>query len=108
MTISAPPRPPEPGDLDALIEEAVVDCYNDDEQFMGMFTMIQDNLAVPFSTQILGVEVTVRTIDLHGRDIVAICHRDRMTQAIGIRDLPLPDPPPDGAQWIAAYRRWAV
>ncbi|MFC4013690.1 hypothetical protein ACFOY2_41130 [Nonomuraea purpurea] len=28
-------------------------------------------------------------------------------QAIGILDLPLPDPPPAGAEWIHALRRWA-
>jgi hypothetical protein len=26
---------------------------------------------------------------------------------IGLLELPLPDPPPDGARWVAAYRRWA-
>jgi hypothetical protein len=31
----------------------------------------------------------------------------RSRQRIGILDLPLPDPPPDGAEWIEAYRRWA-
>ena len=29
------------------------------------------------------------------------------TQRIPILDLPLPTPPPEGAQWIEAYRRWA-
>jgi hypothetical protein len=69
--------------------------------------MIEDNLAVPFETTVLGVEVTVRTVDLRADEIVAICHRGRHRQAIGILDLPLPDPAPAGAQWIAAYRHWA-
>lgn len=92
--------------LDVLVEEATVDCYNDDEQLTGLFTMIEDNLALPFTTRVLGVEVTVRRVDLRGDRIVAICHRDRERQAIAILDLPLPDPPPDGAQWIEAYRHW--
>jgi len=94
-------------ELDALAAEAVVDCYNDDEQLTGLYTMIADNLAVPFTTQFLGVEVTVRRIDLTDGGIVAVCHRDRIKQAIGILDLPLPTPPPEGAQWIEAYRHWA-
>jgi hypothetical protein len=93
--------------LDALVEEATVDCYNEDEQLTGLYTMIEDNLALPFTTQVLGVEVTVRRVDLTDDRIVAICHRGRERQAIAILDLPLPDPPPDGAQWIAAYRRWS-
>ena len=35
-------------ELDALIEEATVDCYNDEEQITGLFTMIDEHLAVPF------------------------------------------------------------
>jgi hypothetical protein len=95
-------------ELDALVAEAVVDCYNDDEQLIGLFTIIQDNLTVPFTTQVLGVEVTVRRVDLRHGGVVAVCHRGRIKQAIGILDLPLPEPPPDGTQWIEAYRHWAV
>jgi hypothetical protein len=43
----------------ALIEQATVDCYNESEQVTGPFTMIEDNLAVAFTTQVLGVPVTV-------------------------------------------------
>jgi hypothetical protein len=92
--------------LDELVAEAVVDAYNDDEQLTGLYTMIEENLAVPFDTRVLGVEVTVRRVDLQAEGIVAICHWGRDRQAIGILELPLPDPAPEGAQWIAAYRHW--
>jgi hypothetical protein len=93
--------------LDAISDEATVDCYNDDEQLTGLFTMIEDNLAVPFTTQVLGADVTVRRVDLVHGEIMAVCHRGRIRQAIGILELPLPSPPPEGAQWIEAYRHWA-
>jgi len=93
--------------LDAMVEEATVDCYNEDEQVTGLFTLIEDNLAVPFPTDVLGVPVTVESIDLtNGGQIVAICTRDQARQAIPIVDLPLPTPPPEGAEWIDAYRHW--
>ncbi|MFG1954883.1 calcium-binding protein [Micromonospora sp. NPDC048830] len=95
-------------ELDALVGEATVDAYDDDEQLTGLYTMIEDNLAVPFTTQVLGVEVMVRRVDLRHGDMVAICHRGRIRQAIGILDLPLPEPPPRGAEWIEAYRHWAA
>jgi hypothetical protein len=95
-------------ELDALVAEAIVDCYDDDEQLTGLYTMIEDNLALPFTTEVLGVEVTVRKVDLRDGGIVAICHRGGLRQAIGILDLPLPVPPPDGAQWIEAYAHWAA
>jgi hypothetical protein len=34
------------------------------------------------------------------------CRRARAKQAIPLLDLPLPAPAPEGAEWIAAYRRW--
>lgn len=56
---------------------------------------------------VLGVEVTVASVDLvDSGQIVAICCRGGMRQAISILDLPLPTPPPEGAEWIEAYRRW--
>ena len=84
-----------------------MDCYHDEEQLTGLFTMLEDNLAMPFTTQVLGVEVTVRRVTLVRREVVAVCYRGRIRQAIGLTDLPLPSPPPHGAQWIEAYRHWA-
>ena len=94
--------------LDALIEEATIDSNDESEQTTGFYTMLEDNLAVPFKTQVLGVEVTVERLDLtEDEEIVAVCVRDRSRQRIRIADLPLPDPPPRGWEWIEAYRRWA-
>lgn len=40
--------------------------------------------------------------------ILAICVRGGIRQAIGVVDLPLPEPLPAGAEWIDAYRNgWA-
>ncbi|MEV0881519.1 hypothetical protein AB0I85_27230 [Micromonospora echinofusca] len=94
--------------LQAMIEEATIDAYGDDEQLTGLFTMIEEHLAVPFTTTVLGVEVTVRKIDLTADTIVAVCARGRHRQRIDLLDLPLPTPAPDGAGWIDAYRHWAV
>jgi hypothetical protein len=54
-------------ELKALVAEAIVDAYDEDEQLMGFAALIEDN----------------------------------------ILDLPLPQPPPGGAEWIGAYRHWA-
>jgi uncharacterized protein (UPF0262 family) len=94
--------------LDEMIEEATVDCYNESEKATGLFTLLEENLAVPFETVILGVEVTVEKVDITTTDqIVAICRRGRARQKVPILDLPLPDPRPGGSGWIDAYRRWA-
>ena len=97
-----------PAALEALIEEATVDAYGEGEQLTGFFTMIEESLAVPFTTTVLGVEVSVVGVDLTeaGR-VVARCARGSVQQDIGILDLPLPEPVPEGWQWIEAYRYWA-
>jgi Calcium binding len=96
-----------PAQLDELIEEATVDCYDEEEQASGFFAIIDDNLALPFMTPILGVETSVAAVvmDDAGR-IKAVCERNGEQQRIDLIDLPLPSPPPSGAEWIAAYRRW--
>jgi len=94
--------------LDAMVEEATVDCYNEDEQVGGLFAMIEDHVAVPFETTVLGVRVCVEGVDLTASNqIVAICSRGSQRQAIPILELPLPTPPPEGADWIDAYRHWS-
>ncbi|MEV5745257.1 hypothetical protein AB0L30_34800 [Microbispora rosea] len=91
--------------LDTLVEQATVDAYDDDERLSGFHVMIEDSLAMPFRTTVLGVEVTVKKVELRaGSGIVATCVRGRHRQEIGILDLPLPDPPPEGSEWIEAYR----
>ncbi len=91
-----------------MVEEATVDAYNEDEQLTGLFTMLEEHLGLPFTTAVLGVEVTVDGIDLTpDGQIVALCSRGRVRQSIGILELPLPMPAPEGAEWIEAYRHWA-
>jgi len=93
--------------LGELVEEAIVDAYGESEQGTALFTIIEDQLELPFSTRVLGVDVTVEKIDMNERDdIVAICTRGKNRQSLPILDLPLPAPPPKGWEWIEAYRHW--
>ena len=94
--------------LDQMIEEAIADAYGESEHITGFYAMLEDNLAVPFQTEILGIEVTVERVDMTDDElIVAVCARGRSRQRVPILDLPLPDPRPEGAEWIDAFRRWA-
>lgn len=93
--------------LEALVDEAIVDAYGEEEQKIGLLTMMQEHLALPFAVSLLGVEATVEKVTMtrDGR-IVAVCQRDRVQQRIDVLDLPLPKPAPAGAEWIAAYSYW--
>ncbi|MEU3603901.1 hypothetical protein AB0E83_00295 [Streptomyces sp. NPDC035033] len=107
--------------LEAMIEEATVGAHGEGEQLTGLFTLLEEHLALPFATAVLGAEVTVRGVDLtpDGR-IVALCSRGHARQSIGILDPPSPSPAPEGANGVSparaeprargrieAYRHWA-
>lgn len=97
-----------PAKLDEMIEEAIVDAYGESEQIVGFFTLLEDRLKLPFKTEVLGMEVTVERIDMTDDErIVAVCSPGKSGQPVPILDLTLPVPPPEGAEWIEALRRWA-
>ena len=94
--------------LDELVEQATVDCYNESEQATGLYTMIEDNLQLPFDTEVLGMPVNVIAVDITEDDvIVAVCQRGGQNQKLPILELPLPARRPAGSEWIDAYRHWA-
>jgi calcium binding protein len=93
--------------LAEMIEEATVDAYDESEQATGWYTMFEQYLELPFETTVLGVAVTIASVDLReNNQIVAVCTRGRDRQAISLVDLPLPSPKPAGSEWIEAYRHW--
>lgn len=93
--------------LDLMIEEAIVDAYGESEQTVGFYTVFEENLAVPFQIVMLGVDVTVEAIEMtDDEQIVAVCTRGKSRQRVPILEVPLPNPPPEGSEWIDAYRRW--
>ena len=48
-----------------------------------------------------------QVVDLLDDDsIVAVCRRGHHRQTVPVLNLPLPNQPPKGAEWIEAYRRW--
>ena len=86
-------------ELDALVEEATVDAYGDEEQLGGFAVMIEDNLEVPFETTVLGVTVTIQKITQNG-----VRHRRRLRP----RRPPPGDLRPQPAAARAAAERLAV
>ena len=95
--------------LDALIEEAIVDAHDHEEQAMGFMACLDEQVRVPFTTVVLGRTVTVTGFtDSADGAVVAVCKAGRATQLISVLNLPLPTPPPQGHEWIAAYRRWCT
>ena len=95
-------------ELDRLVEEATVDAYGEDEQATSLFYAVEEHLSVPFEVEVLGLPVKVEKVELTGRDdIVVVCRRGKQKQHIRLLDLNVPDPPPEGWEWVEAFRHWA-
>jgi hypothetical protein len=91
-----------------MIEDALVDCHDEDEALMGIYTMIENELDVPFRTAVLGADVVVERVGFNDADeVVAFCRRGKALQRISLVDLPLPSPPPRGWEWILVIERWS-
>lgn len=65
-------------ELDELIAEIVVDCYDEDECMTAFCTVLGDEIPVPFTTVFLGIPVDVIAIGA-GRapGVVATCCRGK-------------------------------
>ncbi len=92
--------------LEALIEEAIVDAYDEYKQRIGFLTMIQDNISVPFKAKLNGDEVTVIEIDGTDRVIKAIIKENGKKYPVDILDLEIDPSTVKGGEWIMAYRKW--
>ena len=70
--------------LDELVDEATVDAHDESEQATGFYTMLENDLRLPFETEVLGITVMVESIDIAEDDrLVAICGSGKHRQRIG-------------------------
>jgi hypothetical protein len=93
--------------LEALIHRAIVDTEDPEEQQMGFYEALEEHLRFPFKTQLAGVPVVVRGLDIgEDNEVMAVCVRDGERVGVPLLDLPIPKPPPKGAEWIEAFRLW--
>ena len=70
--------------LEALLEQAIVDCYDEEEEFSGVLCTLEDNLSFPLQAEVMGEPVEV----------------------IGLDDLNFIAPDPTSAEWLTMYRYW--
>src|SRR4051794_34541644 len=99
---------PDRARLEELIEEATVDCYDEEEQHAGLLTALQDGIACPFAARVIGEEVEV--VELRGREsgkgLDAVCRYKGKDYPIDILSLAWGEKKPEGHEWVEAYRLW--
>lgn len=93
-------------ELDGLIAEITVDCYDDDEALIGFETAFDEQVRFPVSGRVVGEDVRVVSVGLGDgrRELVAACERTGHRYDIALLDVELSDA--DAQRLVAAYRRW--
>jgi tetratricopeptide (TPR) repeat protein len=95
-------------ELDALIDEIIVDAYGDDEQLWAFRQVFEDELALPKEAFVIGEAVTVLAFDYEHerRGLTARCRReDGSKYEVAACDLFFPRGT-TAARYVAAYRKW--
>ena len=95
--------------LRALIEEATVDCYNDEsDEHMGLMSMIEKNVVCPFKAKVIGEEVEVVELQCpqDGFGLDAVCRSKGKDYKVDVSSLEWPKQKPEGFEWIEAYLLW--
>lgn len=96
--------------LEALLEEATVDCYDEEEEFWGVWATLDTQLNFPLQAHALGEPVEVMGLDDSRsslrRGILARVHKGGQEYHIALSELEFVDPDPISAEWLAMYRYW--
>jgi hypothetical protein len=94
--------------LRALVEEATVDCYGEEEQHSGLVNMILDEVECPFRARVIGEDVEVTDFDCpqEGYGLNAVCKRKGKSHKVDVNSLEWVKPYPKGFKWLEAYLFW--
>ena len=96
-------------DLDAILEEILIDAYGEDEQLWAFRQAFEDEVALPTDASVIGEPVSVIEIDYDGnerRGLTARCRReDGSEYTVALPEVLSPGSTTAG-DYVAAYRKW--
>ncbi|MFZ0547938.1 MAG: calcium-binding protein [Candidatus Promineifilaceae bacterium] len=96
--------------LQALINEATVDCYGEEEEFWGILAALEDELEFPLKVTLICERVKLIGLDekesTSRRGIVARVQHKGKEYSVSLADLQMGDADSHSAAWLAAHRHW--
>lgn len=97
-------------ELNQMISDATVDCYDEIEEFMGVLYTLQGSMTFPFKAMALGETVEVIGIDdeksSRGRGIVAEVRKQGNRYTIGLGELET-EPDSKNSKWFQMFHYWS-
>jgi len=94
--------------LQALIEDATIDCYGEYEEHTGLVCMIEEHVVCPFKAKVVGEEVEVVELRMpdSGFGLDAICRSKNKDYRVDVSSLEWPKKKPKGYEWLEAFQLW--
>ncbi len=96
-------------DLDAFLEELLVDAYGDGEQLTAFEEAFRQAARFPFPARIVGTSVDVMSIEFSGDErqgLTAVCRRQGERYRVALADLTPGPVTVETSHLLGAYRRW--
>lgn len=97
--------------LEALLAEATAHCFDEEDEFWGMFSALVRGLSFPLQATVSGEAVTLTGLDGHTSDleagVMAQAQVGDEEKSVHLGEVELVDADATSAEWLAAYRLWA-
>jgi len=94
--------------MQELYEEAIIDCYNEDEELAGLMASLGDHVAFPLMAELAGTKVEVVGLDYKSsrpyQGIRVHIRRDGKPYRASLADLVFDNPDETSAEWLAMYK----
>lgn len=96
--------------FEALLEEATVDCYGDEEEFWGVFCTLDEHLNFPLQARALSEPTEVVGLDEEHsslrRGIVARVCKGEREYSVALAELEFVNPDLVSVEWLEVYQHW--
>jgi hypothetical protein len=97
-------------ELDRMIDEATMDCYNEDEAFMGVVHYLADKMPFPFKAKWLGDVVEIIGIDAEEsgfeEEVMVQILTETDEYTIGLDELELMPGDTGNGKYFEMYKYW--
>jgi hypothetical protein len=96
--------------LEALLEEATAHCYDEEDEFWGVFSALVGRVSYPLQARMRGEAVTLVGLDGDTSDlqvgVMARVQEGDWEQTVALAELEVVDADPVSAEVLAVYRYW--
>jgi hypothetical protein len=96
--------------LTTLLAEATAHCFDEEDEFWGMFSALVRGLSFPLQATVSGEAVTLTGLDGHTSDleagVMAQAQMGDQEKSIHLGEVELVDADTTSAEWLAAYKLW--